>query len=715
MKNKLTMTNLENKLESLYLEKENIENEIKTLEEQINTEKEEKRKALQTTFTKEEKINIFKSLFISRQDIYAKKWLSKDGNKQGFYPVTRTFQGDDYIPLTNKEIESHLRGITHLATFCIDSNNMSKFLAFEILDEDKFKFQIALNSLNIKAYYELNSYNSLIVWLFLEDKIETKIVYNFGKTLLKKANISAKMYPDNEYANKANLGSSIELPLHLKSRNKNKTVFIDTSTNKIYDDQWMVLNTIQKVSKEIIYTNSQISNSLSNEKDFTNIEFPIEQLEIVLYDFLYIPLNLLSKSLISKLKSFASFENPQIKVLLGLRKPLYNIPRLIQNFEEDENNLMLPRGLKNTVCDFFNSNGVSFVIDDKRNFNSQETKKVKFNLRPEQNDAVNEIIKNDFSICVAPPGFGKTLIAAKMFELRACKTLIIVNKNMLLNQWIERFVDYFEYKKEDIGYLGKSENKLNGKIDVATMQSLKNLPDYIHNYSFVIIDECHHIPAITFEQIVKIFRGKYILGLSATPNRKDGLQPILYQQLGDIAYEYKKKKTHYNKLKILRTKFVSQADNYASIINELCIDENRNKLIIDEIKNNINRKILLLTDRIEHINILEHLLNLENIDYISIHGSLNKKEQVENMNLVKEKSLIMATTSYFGEGIDFPHLNTIFFATPISYYGRLVQYLGRIGRGNQECLAIDFLDTNNAMLNSAFNKRALGYKQMHYR
>jgi superfamily II DNA or RNA helicase len=94
---------------------------------------------------------------------------------------------------------------------------------------------------------------------------------------------------------------------------------------------------------------------------------------------------------------------------------------------------------------------------------------------------------------------------------------------------------------------------------------------------------------------------------------------------------------------------------------------------------------------------------------------MNKKEQVENMNLVKEKSLILATTSYFGEGIDFPHLNTIFFGTPISYYGRLVQYLGRIGRGNQECLAIDFLDTNNAMLNSAYKKRAEGYKQMHYK
>ncbi|WP_193228522.1 DEAD/DEAH box helicase, partial [Aliarcobacter butzleri] len=159
-----------------------------------------------------------------------------------------------------------------------------------------------------------------------------------------------------------------------------------------------------------------------------------------------------------------------------------------------------------------------------------------------------------------------------------------------------------------IGYLGKGFNKLNGQIDVATMQSLKNDPKIIENYSFVIVDECHHIPALTFEQIIKSFKGKYILGLSATPNRKDELQPILFQQLGEISYEYKKKKTHTNKLQIIRTQFVSNADNYATIINELCIDEDRNNLIVDIIKKNIDRKILLLTDRIEHINVLESLL-----------------------------------------------------------------------------------------------------------
>ncbi|MCR8709267.1 DEAD/DEAH box helicase [Aliarcobacter butzleri] len=706
------MQTLEKRLEELYIQKTKIEEEIAFLTNQI---KEKATLNQKKSFSKNEKIELFKLLFVARFDIYAKKWVSRDGSKQGFFPVTKTFQGEDYTPLTNYEIEEHLRGNLFLASYCINQKNMSKFVVFEIADEDKFKLQIALNSLNIKAYYELSSYNSLFVWVFFEEEISSKIAFNFALYLLKKANISAKTYPNKEFATKENLGNCIELPLHLKHRDKNRTVFIDMNTNKIYEDQWSVLANVSKVSKQTISNFADVPNSTNVQKDLKKIEFPLEKIEIILEDYIYIPTLNLSKSLISKLKSFATFENPQIKVLLSLRKPLFNTPKYIRSFEENENFLMLPRGLKETLIDFFNVNAVSYSFVDKRVLNKIQTKTVTFNLRPEQNEAIKEIKKSDYSICVAPPGFGKTLLGAKIFEIRACTTLIVVNKNMLLNQWIERFVDYFGYNKKDIGYLGKGFNKLNGQIDVATMQSLKNDPKIIENYSFVIVDECHHIPALTFEQIIKNFKGKYILGLSATPNRKDELQPILFQQLGEISYEYKKKKTHTNKLQIIRTQFVSNADNYATIINELCIDEDRNNLIVDIIKKNIDRKILLLTDRIEHINVLENLLQKENIDYISVHGSLNKKEQVENMNLVKTKSLILATTSYFGEGIDFPHLNTILFATPISYYGRLIQYLGRIGRGNQECLAIDFLDSKNAMLNSAYKKRLEGYKQMHYR
>ena len=705
------MKTVELELEELYFQKQKLEEKIKELESFLKNQKSKDKKE----FSKDEKIELFRELFISRTDIYAKKWKSKDGTKEGFSPVSKTFMGDDFLPLTNKDLEEHLRGNIFLASYLIDKKQECKYVVLELNSEDVFKLQRALLELNISASYSLSSYNSIFAWIFFKEKISSNISFSFLYFLQKKANISVKLYPNSEFSTQEKLVSYIELPLQLFYRNKNRTVFLDINTKKVFHDQWNYLANIKKASKEQIYSFAQVLKPQNIQRDLKSVDFPQNSIDIVLDSGINFPIQSLSKSFISKLKSFASFENPQIKLLLSLRKPLYNTPKYLKGYEESSEFLTLPRGLKEKLFEYLNYNLVKYKIIDNRVFEKIETKRILFTLRAEQEDAIKEILKYDSSICVAPPGFGKTLIGAKIFEQRAVKTLIIVNKNMLLDQWISRFVDYFGYKKSDIGFLGKSQNRLNGNIDIATMQSLNNIPELVENYTQVIVDECHHIPALTFEQIVKNFKGKYILGLSATPNRKDELDPILYQQLGNISYEYKKPKTHTNRLLVIKTEFTSSADNYAAIINELVSNEDRNRQIVKTIKENIDRKILLLSDRIEHLNLLENILKEENIDFVSVHGSQNKKEQVENMQKVKTSSLILATSSFFGEGIDFPHLNTIIFATPISFYGRLIQYLGRIGRGNQECLAIDFLDSKNAMLNSTYKKRLEGYKAMHYK
>ena len=705
------MKTVELELEELYFQKQKLEEKIEELENFLKNQKSKDKKE----FSKDEKIELFRELFISRTDIYAKKWKSKDGTKEGFSPVSKTFMGDDFLPLTNKDLEEHLRGNIFLASYLIDKKQECKYVVLELNSEDVFKLQRALLELNISASYSLSSYNSIFAWIFFKEKISSNISFSFLYFLQKKANISVKLYPNSEFSTQEKLGSYIELPLQLFYRNKNRTVFLDINTKKVFHDQWNYLANIKKASKEQIYSFAQVLKPQNIQRDLKTVDFPQNSIDIVLDSGINFPIQSLSKSFISKLKSFASFENPQIKLLLSLRKPLYNTPKYLKGYEESSEFLTLPRGLKEKLFEYLNYNLVKYKIIDNRVFEKIETKRILFTLRAEQEDAIKEILKYDSSICVAPPGFGKTLIGAKIFEQRAVKTLIIVNKNMLLDQWISRFVDYFGYKKSDIGFLGKSQNRLNGNIDIATMQSLNNSPELVENYAQVIVDECHHIPALTFEQIVKNFKGKYILGLSATPNRKDELDPILYQQLGNISYEYKKPKTHTNRLLVIKTEFTSSADNYAAIINELVSNEDRNRQIVKTIKENIDRKILLLSDRIEHLNLLENILKEENIDFVSVHGSQNKKEQVENMQKVKTSSLILATSSFFGEGIDFPHLNTIIFATPISFYGRLIQYLGRIGRGNQECLAIDFLDSKNAMLNSTYKKRLEGYKAMHYK
>jgi superfamily II DNA or RNA helicase len=437
--------------------------------------------------------------------------------------------------------------------------------------------------------------------------------------------------------------------------------------------------------------------------------------EFVLKDSIYINTTNLATEVVNELKELATFDNPQIKTLQQLRKPTYNIPKKIKSFEFKNNQLVLPRGLMRDVILTLNSYNIKYKMIDNRLMIEEKFPKVIYTLRDDQNEAIEQIEKKEFSICVAPPGFGKTLIGAKMIELRKSNTLVIVNKNMLLDQWIQRFVDYFKMDKKDIGYLGKGKNKLNNRLDIATMQSLKNNMEIIKNYSFVIVDECHHIPALTFENIIKQFYGKYILGLSATPKRKDGMDPILFQQLGNIAYEAKRKKSGRHITKVVKTEFVSEVDNFGELVGEIIADPMRNKLIIDQIQKYKNRKKLLLSDRIEHIENLELLLDEINIEYVTIHGSMSKKMKENNLQKIEDAKLVLATTSYFGEGIDFPHLDTIIFATPISYSGRLVQYLGRIGRGGSDCLAIDILDNKNNFTNSAFRKRREGYDELHYK
>ena len=695
------MENIIKELKKLYLTREKLNLQIRQLEDKLKSQKD---------FSKDEKISIFYSLFIVNSDIYAKKIVHKDEVKD-YFNVVKDENLKNYQPITNNIIEKHLRGLEHIATYPISNSSSSKYLVIQVVLNDIENIKLVLEKVNLKVYYERNYNDNINIWIFFDEDISSKIVFLLGQKILKQSSINGTIFPNQISFNEDNLGFCLPLPLNLKYRNNNKNIFIDIKTMKPIDNQWLFLSNIKKNS---IYT---INNILNIEnKNNINITNNIKSIvEIFIYDMIYIKKEFLLSYTIQILKKLSIFDNPQIKTLLSLRKPIYNTPKQIITYEEDDKYLKLPRGLINNIIEILKEQQILYNLENRTIYNKESFYKLSYTLRLEQIDAINNIVKNDFSICVAPPGFGKTLIGAKMISIRESNTLVIVNKNMLLDQWIDRFVDYFKISKKDIGYLGKSKNKLNSKLDVATMQSLKNNQKIIKNYSFVIVDECHHIPAITFELIIKQFKGRYILGLSATPNRKDGLQPILFHQLGQIAYEYKKKRTITHNIKLIKTEFKSEGDNYTDILSDLINDKTRNELIIQEVIKNSHKKILLLTDRIEHINNLSILFDQYNIKYITVYGGMNKKTKEKNMLEIEKSDLILASTSFFGEGIDFPHLNTIIFATPISYHGRLIQYLGRIGRNNQKCLAIDFLDTSNAMLYSSYKKRKEGYKTMHYK
>lgn len=434
----------------------------------------------------------------------------------------------------------------------------------------------------------------------------------------------------------------------------------------------------------------------------------------ILYDALYIEKQNLSKEVLNKLQRLSSFSNPEFFKLQNLRFSTFNTPRIIPSFNINEKYIIVPRGLTQKITNLFNSNKAKLFIEDKRFIKPIDKLNFNLTLKDEQQISLEKILLQDYSVLIAPPGFGKTAVAAAVIEKRNVNTLILVNKTHLLDQWIERLCEYFQIDIKTIGKLGNGKKKLNSNLDISTLQSLKNRPELIEGYSQIVIDEVHHIPAVSFEIPLKRFKGKYILGLSATPARQDGMHPIMFMQCGEIAYELKKEISKIHKLKTVDSSFEALSDDFSLILNEMVEDFDRNNLIISEIEKLKDRNILVLSERIEHLNILYHLLDAKKIKSILIHGGLKSKMKKEFLKEANSSSIILSTSSFIGEGIDFSHLDAIVLTMPISYWGRIVQYLGRIGRDGQECIAVDFFDENSPMLRSSFQKRQKGYKKMGY-
>ena len=434
-----------------------------------------------------------------------------------------------------------------------------------------------------------------------------------------------------------------------------------------------------------------------------------------LYDSIYIEFEGLSKSFLNLLKRMASFYNPEFFMRQKQRLSTFNTPRIVSTYDLNERYIVLPRGLLEPLRRLGEKHKIKLEFQDKRLLEKTTTPPLILELRPQQIDVFNSLMQYDYALLIAPPGFGKTAVASAIIAQRSVKTLILVNKTALIDQWKERLMSYFSIDSKAIGILGKGKNSLNGSLDVATLQSLKNRPELIEEYSQIIIDEAHHIPAVSFEIPLKRFKGKYVVGLSATPKRKDGMEAIMRLQCGEIVHEIKKSTTQRHHLKTVPTQYETLLNHFSMILGELSEDHDRNQLIIDEIKTLKHRKVLVLSERIEHLNRLWHHLKLENMEALLLYGAMGTKMKREQFAQTSDASIILSTSSYIGEGIDIGHLDTIVFTMPISYDERMVQYLGRIGRQGQECLAIDFIDHEVPLLKSSFTKRLKGYKKMGYK
>ncbi|WP_262372615.1 DEAD/DEAH box helicase [Sutcliffiella horikoshii] len=353
-------------------------------------------------------------------------------------------------------------------------------------------------------------------------------------------------------------------------------------------------------------------------------------------------------------------------------------------------------------------------------------------LTSQQIDAVSQLTQHDCGVLSATTGFGKTVAAAALIAERKVNTLIIVDKIQLQQQWVSQLKSFLELGNDDVGEVGGGKKKVTGKIDVVTLQSLAHkgeVKSFITQYGQIIVDECHHISAYTFESVLKSVRAKYVYGLTATPIRKDGLHPIIFMQCGPVRYKVDarnqaKVRPFVHRLIVRNTHFKSKSEQIQELYRSLAKDKKRNQQLFDDVLLALEkgRSPIILTERIEHLEELQEMFKGFAKNIITLSGKLSKKERTLELKRLantpdSEERLVIATGKYIGEGFDDARLDTLFLAMPISWKGTLQQYVGRLHRlhdKKQEVQVYDYVDQQVPMLKRMFEKRQSGYKLMGY-
>jgi superfamily II DNA or RNA helicase len=355
-------------------------------------------------------------------------------------------------------------------------------------------------------------------------------------------------------------------------------------------------------------------------------------------------------------------------------------------------------------------------------------------LSDDQEKALKDVLSSDFGVFVAPPGSGKTVLALAAVAQRKTNVLILVHRKPLMDQWRLQISSLLGIDKSEIGQIGGGKNKSTGLVDVAMVQSLDDegsVDDRIAEYGFVIVDECHHVSAFSFERVLAQAKAKYVLGLTATPYRRDGHQPIIHMQCGHICHQIRQGNFSAQlSLSVVcsrETGFSYEWDDNSKIYDlwpKLVADKERNQLIMNDVVKALDegRFPLILTERREHLEKLSEMLK-DKADFIAVlYGGLKKKSAHEAFERLRENSkgsrkVILATGSYIGEGFDEPRLDTLFLTMPSSFKGRIVQYAGRLHRYHKDKKDVriyDYVDSKVSVLDKMFQKRSKTYKMLGY-
>lgn len=730
----------------------------------------------------EEKVALFRRLFRGRTDVYPVRWEGKTSGKTGYSPACanewlagvcqkpRIKCGDCanrlLMPLSDAVIYDHLKGEHTIGVYPLLEDDTCYFLAADFDEaewrDDANAFVQSCEELGVPAALEISrSGKGAHVWVFFAGRVSAREARRLGTAIishtcsrtrqLKLASYD-RLFPNQDTMPKGGFGNLIALPLQKWPREAGGSVFADADMRP-HPDQWAFLSSIPLMAAHDIEPTILRATGGVHPLDVTFIDdedlaTPWKRaststkkltgtmpttLTVTLANQIYFEKALLPQALANRLIRLAAFQNPKFYQAQAMRMSVWDTPRVIGNAENFPQHIALPRGCLDAVLDLLQENGIACQLQDERYIGEPIDVAFVGTLRMDQEAAVTGMLHHDAGVLCAPTAFGKTVTAAAMIARRGVNTLILVHRTELLKQWQEQLQAFLGVGKGVVGTIGGGKSKPTGQIDIAVMQSVSRQGEVnplVDNYGQVIVDECHHVGAVSFDAILKRTKAKYVMGLTATPIRRDGLQPIIFMQCGPIRHTAARPEGAPNDLEVM-PRFRSMPIDLPvqagiqDVFRQLTNDPARTIAIVEEVKAafSAGRKVLVLTERTEHLDAIEAALGGVIPPPFVLHGRLSKKQRaalITALNALPPDAprILLATGKLVGEGFDHPPLDTLVLAMPVSWKGTLQQYAGRLHRehvSKTDVRIIDFVDTGHPALLRMWDKRQRGYRAMGYR
>lgn len=611
------------------------------------------------------------------------------------------------------------------------------------------------------------------VWIFFKKPIAASLARNFGFLLLDKGSASVnlksfqyydRMYPAQDAAD--SIGNLIALPLQGQALKNGNSAFVDANWNA-YPDQWdILLNHTRKLTidevehfmgkwKDELAEDVSVSASLQNRpkpwkkaRHFHKDDV-VGSMHIVLGDGIYVDALNLMPRLQNQIRSMAAFDNPVYykNKRLGYSN-YYNFSAVYMGKDVD-GYIGIPRGLKDDLLHMCKEAGILYDIADERGKGRPIRVSFKGDLRMQQDLAAQKLLSYDYGVLSAATAFGKTVVCSYLISELKVNTLILLQSKSLLTQWMEelgRFLCIEEeppaYKTQSgrikrrsdvLGVLHGNKNTLTGIVDIAMIGSLgnkENLGEILDSYGMVIMDECHHAASDTAVKVLQRVKARYVYGVSATPQRSDNLEKIIFMLIGPIRHSYTAKERvmeqgigHFVYPRYTRVVDLYESKNDINAAFALISKSSvRNEMILDDVRACVvkGHTPVILTKHKEHAKYLfDHLQDAAEHVFL-LYGDNSEKENAENQRKLREvpggqSVILVATGQKIGEGFDYPRLDTLMLAAPVSFAGRLEQYVGRLNRdyeGKADVIVYDYVDSHIRFFDNMYAKRLRTYKKI---